>query len=236
MSLRRFRGWRPYVNARRFPWCRLGTRQTRHGSHFPSVHVDLSIRYGTLSCCSYHTVYCIGFDAEVAPDRRVVSMSYHLGSWRHALSWSTYACSSNSRLKLARWGTWSSSPPCRLAHQGTWSPTLPHRFDRGGGLGRPICLAYLLGGGLGHTPHLERLLGERARKRFMGLSMGIMFLGTLQQPPSLRATPWSRSEAFLSRIKSPGCMQVHQYDVALEPLSNSWGLLRGLLSSFANLF
>jgi hypothetical protein len=32
--------------------------------------------------------------------------------------------------------------------------------------------------GLGRMPHLAVLLGERARKRFMGLAMGTLFLGT----------------------------------------------------------
>jgi hypothetical protein len=49
-----------------------------------------------------------------------VYVSYHLGSWRHALPWSTYACSSDSTFRLARRENWSSAPPRRLARRGAW--------------------------------------------------------------------------------------------------------------------
>lgn len=145
--------------------------------------MDLSIRYGTLSCCSYHTVYCIGFDAEVAPDRRVVSMSYHLGSWRHALSWSTYACSSSSSLKLSQRGTWSPALPHRLARRGTWSFAPP----RSAGLGRLSRLVDLLGGGLGRMG------------RSYGVSQAFFGCPILECPtaaPSLYATAQCCIEAF----------------------------------------
>jgi hypothetical protein len=83
-------------------------------------------------------------------------------------------------------------------------------------LGRMSCLIDLLGGDLSFVPprrlarqelgrstRLVGLLGGRARKRFMGLAMGTLFLGTRQQPLSLRVTLWSLSEAFLLGIKKP---------------------------------
>jgi hypothetical protein len=51
----------------------------------------------------------------------------------------------------------------------------------------------------------------------MGLALGTPLLGTRQQATSLRATPWSRSGAFLPGVRSPVCAQVHQYDVAPIP-------------------
>jgi hypothetical protein len=54
----------------------------------------------------------------------------------------------------------------------------------------------------------------------MDLVLGTSFLGTRQQPLSLRVTPWSRSKAFLLGIEGPECVQAHQYDVALEPQNN----------------
>jgi hypothetical protein len=37
----------------------------------------------------------------------------------------------------------------------------------------------------------------------MGLTLGTPFLGTRQQPLSLRANPWSQAEAFSLGIKAP---------------------------------
>jgi hypothetical protein len=42
-----------------------------------------------------------GSGAEVVPDRRFASVSYILGSCRHALSWLTYARGSGSSLKFS---------------------------------------------------------------------------------------------------------------------------------------
>jgi hypothetical protein len=41
------------------------------------------------------------------------------------------------------------------------------------------------------------------QREVMGLTLGTPFLGTRQQPLSLRATPWSRTEAFSLVIKAP---------------------------------
>ena len=97
----------------------------------------------------------------------------------------------------------SASHTCSV---GTWLFALPRRLARRGFDHMPL-LADLLG---------EDLVGKWAKERFVDLALGTSLLGTRQQPSSLCATTWSRSEAFLLGVKNPECAQAHQYGVALE--------------------
>jgi hypothetical protein len=101
------------------------------------VCVDWFIRYGVMSCRFCHTGHCRGSGAEIIPDRRVVFVSYHMGSWRHTVV--VDVC-----LRL-----WLNAYTC-LARDLVTHSRLVDLLD--GGLGRPLCLADLLGGGLGCLP------------------------------------------------------------------------------------
>jgi hypothetical protein len=100
-----------------------------------------------------------------------VSVSYHMGSWRHTLSWLAYACGSGSMLTLVWRGTWS---PTRASQTFSMGDLVVHSALQtcsagdlvvclagllGGGLGRPLHLADFLVGGLGRPLHLIDLLG-----------------------------------------------------------------------------
>jgi hypothetical protein len=69
----------------------------------------------------------------------------------------------------------------------TWSSASPRRIAQRG-LGRPSRLTNLLDGDL-----VIRLVSQTCLVGTLSLTLGTSFLGTRQQPPSLRAIPWSRT-------------------------------------------
>lgn len=102
---------------------------------------------------------------------------YRLRSWAFHFS-ASQSCSAG----LSRW-----TPPRKVARWNLVGQSASQSFSAE----------------LGRLVHLAELFGGLGRPRWVAMSYGPT-LGTRQQPPSLHATPWSCSKAFLLGTKVSG--------------------------------
>jgi hypothetical protein len=157
----RVHGWGPMVSLRA-RWTRRDFLLSSWALLCPSVRTDSPIRYGDPSCCFWHTSYCGGSSAEVAPNPAASShqtvwyayykkeaysraYDYCVGSWQRVLMWLTYACGAGLALGLTRWvldrsfrlvdllsGDLVVHSALQICSTGTWSSSLPRRLARRG--------------------------------------------------------------------------------------------------------